>query len=158
MIEQIKERQEIIEKEGRYPPIIVFPEGTTSNGTTLLSFKKGAFAALKPVRPVFLRYGYTSFNPTYDVMPFLALFILQCCSYNFTVTYHELPPFIPNDYLYKNHADKGSENWEIYAESVREILAEVGQVPKSNAPVRDKIKYEEILGYRKVRGNGDKEE
>ena len=149
IIHQIQERQQAIEDEGRYPPIIVFPEGTTTNGTSVLPFKKGAFASLKPVRPVFLKYGYTTVSPAYDVMPFFALYILQCCSFNFTCTFHELPPFIPNDYLYKTHADKGKEKWEIYAECVREILIEVGGVKKDESPQSDKIKYETMLGYRR---------
>jgi 1-acyl-sn-glycerol-3-phosphate acyltransferase len=37
-------------------PMLVFPEGTTSNGEVLLPFKKGAFTAGVPVRPVILVY------------------------------------------------------------------------------------------------------
>lgn len=34
-----------------------------------------------------------------------------------------LPPFIPNDYLFETHKDKGREKWEIYAWAVREVMA-----------------------------------
>jgi len=37
-------------------PMMIFPEGTTSNGETLLPFKRGAFAAGVPVRPAILVY------------------------------------------------------------------------------------------------------
>lgn len=100
VIDDIRERQDLIEREGIYPPIIVFPEGGTSNGTSVLSFKKGAFAALKPVKPVFIRYEYDMLNNAYDVMPFFALFVLQCCCFNYRVTFNELPPFIPNEHLF----------------------------------------------------------
>lgn len=46
----IKERQ--LEAEaGIRPPIHIFPEGSTTNGSALLKFKKGAFASLKAVKP-----------------------------------------------------------------------------------------------------------
>ena len=37
---------------GRWPPVIVFPEGTTLNGKALISFKRGAFEPGEPVQPV----------------------------------------------------------------------------------------------------------
>jgi 1-acyl-sn-glycerol-3-phosphate acyltransferase len=76
VIAQINERQVAIEQEGKYPPIIVFPEGGTTNGTRILPFKKGAFAPLRPVRPIFLNYKYSTVSPSYDVMPFIPLYIL----------------------------------------------------------------------------------
>merc|ERR1712110_1089287 len=42
-------------KEGDRP-LLVFPEGTTSNGKGLLEFRKGAFVAGKPIRPVLIKY------------------------------------------------------------------------------------------------------
>ena len=112
------ERQKIIEQEGRYPPIVVFPEGGTSNGTSILSFKKGAFAGLHPVRPIVLKYRYGPFSPAYDILPFLALYIMQCCRHDFFCTVNELPPFVPNDYLYQTHGKVGQEKWEIYADAL----------------------------------------
>merc|ERR1711879_236 len=35
-------------------PMLIFPEGTTTNGEGLLPFKKGAFVAGVPVRPVLI--------------------------------------------------------------------------------------------------------
>jgi 1-acyl-sn-glycerol-3-phosphate acyltransferase len=37
-------------------PLLIFPEGTTTNGESPLQFKKGAFAPGVPVRPVLLVY------------------------------------------------------------------------------------------------------
>ena len=61
---------------GEYPPICVFPEGGTSNGQYLLSFKRGAFASLKAVKPIVLKYSWGSVSPAWDVMPFLPLVIM----------------------------------------------------------------------------------
>ena len=39
-----------------WPPVLVFPEGTCTNGRALISFKAGAFLPGVPVQPVALRY------------------------------------------------------------------------------------------------------
>lgn len=48
--------------EPGHRPLLLFPEGTTSNGDSLLEFKKGAFIPGAPVRPVVLCYT-GSWNP-----------------------------------------------------------------------------------------------
>ena len=65
----------------------------------------------------------------------------------------ELPTFTPNEYLYRQHANKGQEKWEIYAWAIREIMSTAGDIEKNDAPYRDKLQYESILGYRKVKAS-----
>lgn len=36
-------------EKGITPPMVIFPEGATTNGEALVYFNKGAFAALRPV-------------------------------------------------------------------------------------------------------------
>ena len=43
------------EAEGQRP-MLLFPEGTTTNGLYLLPFKSGAFLAGCPLQPVILKY------------------------------------------------------------------------------------------------------
>lgn len=38
-------------------PLLLFPEGTTTNGRFLLPFKTGAFLAGLPLQPVVIQYG-----------------------------------------------------------------------------------------------------
>lgn len=48
-----------VQDEGRprlYPPLCIFPEGTTVNQTALLQFKQGAFAPGKPVSMLSIEY------------------------------------------------------------------------------------------------------
>ena len=56
ILQKIKDRQELIENTGAYAPFLIFPEGTTSNGTCLLKFRKGAFYSEKKVRPIFMKF------------------------------------------------------------------------------------------------------
>jgi len=55
VIEKIKAHAETYEA-GNTQPLTVFPEGTVSNGKSIIPFKKGIFVAGKPVRPVLLHY------------------------------------------------------------------------------------------------------
>lgn len=48
VLESIMERQKMA-VEGRANPIILFPEGATTNGKSMLEFKRGAFLSLLPV-------------------------------------------------------------------------------------------------------------
>ena len=43
-----------------------------------------------------------------------------------------MPPFIPNDYLFEKHKDKGEEKWEIYAWAMREAMCEAGGLSRDD--------------------------
>lgn len=50
---------------GGAAPILVFPEGTTKNLKTVITFKDGAFAPGVPVQPAVLRYRFHHCDPTW---------------------------------------------------------------------------------------------
>ncbi len=56
ILEAIKDRQESIERNPAHPRITIFPEGTITNGTALLKFKKGAFVAKRAIRVKAMKY------------------------------------------------------------------------------------------------------
>lgn len=47
------------------PPMIIFPEGTTTNGKVLIQFKMGAFSPGEAVQPVVLRFPNRFYNPAW---------------------------------------------------------------------------------------------
>jgi len=76
-VNAIKDRQDLIESTGEYRPLLVFPEGGTTNGSGLIKFKKGAFYAEKTVKPVMLKYSLNdTVSVAYDVIEILPLAIL----------------------------------------------------------------------------------
>jgi len=43
-------------EKGINPPILIYPEGATTNGEALVHFNKGAFASLRSVQPIVIKY------------------------------------------------------------------------------------------------------
>lgn len=80
------------------------------------------------MRPIYLKYGYSYFSSAYDVVEMFNLILLTLCTLNNNLTCEVgvLPDFQPTEYLFKTHADKGKERWEIFAWAVRDATAKVG--------------------------------
>ena len=54
LVQRIVDRQEDIEVGCKnYPPLSIFAEGTTTNGTRIIPFKRGAFQGMRTVTPSF---------------------------------------------------------------------------------------------------------
>ncbi|KAK4538445.1 hypothetical protein CDCA_CDCA17G4470 [Cyanidium caldarium] len=97
-----------------YPPLLLFPEGTTSNNEAVLRFHSGAFVPGVPVVPFALRYRFGQCDPAFvGLSPWTVLCILAEPCYALTV--HCLPVYRPSA---GERADPRR-----YAESVRRLLA-----------------------------------
>ncbi|KAM5555022.1 lysophospholipid acyltransferase LPEAT2 [Rosa sericea] len=49
----------------RFPRVLLFPEGTTTNGRYLISFELGAFIPGYPIQPVIVRYPHVHFDQSW---------------------------------------------------------------------------------------------
>ena len=97
LITEIAERTKMAEN-GLMPPINIFPEGATTNGESLIQFKRGAFASLMAVKPFYSKmWSLTgvSIAPT-DCIPLYAYLHLIMASGIATFTLYEMPVFRPN--------------------------------------------------------------
>ncbi|KAJ3672426.1 hypothetical protein LUZ60_007147 [Juncus effusus] len=50
---------------GSFPRVMLFPEGTTTNGRFMISFQPGAFVPGYPVQPVVVRYPHVHFDQSW---------------------------------------------------------------------------------------------
>jgi len=94
-----------------------------------MRFRRGAFMSDLPVRPCAVTIKkYGPVMPTYDILRFADLLCFVFSSFTFyQPTLHIMPPFIPNEYLFTNHADKeGPEHWQATAWATRDILSKIG--------------------------------
>lgn len=68
--------------EPGWPPMFVFPEGTTTAGHCLVRFKPGAFQPGKPVQMAVLRFPARFFTPSYSIPMGALLFLTMTQMYN----------------------------------------------------------------------------
>ena len=136
-------------ERGEAPPLLIFPEGCTSNGECLLTFKSGAFASLKPVKPYINRTNCKRISQAMGS-------VLNLWHWTFVIPFQgvfyksenlELPVFAPNDYFWKTHWDGKDPKmkWKVFAEAVRQVMAEVGDFELSNSTMDDKLDYKNLI-------------
>jgi len=114
-------------------PIVIFPEGTTTNGSYLLPFRTGAFAAGVPIQPIHLEFPFRRLNPAWESIGFWRhiLFFFAQPSHEATVTI--LPPLMPH-----NDAAK-------FANEARTAIAQSGNLQLTDMVYRDKRDYHRAL-------------
>ncbi|OQS06013.1 lysophosphatidylcholine acyltransferase [Thraustotheca clavata] len=99
-----------------FPPLLIFPEGTTSSQDYLTKFKRGAFVAGLPVQPVILQYPYKHFDISWppSVSAAYLLFRMLCQVY-MSMEVRYLEPYSPS-------VDEQASP-DMYAENVRQYMA-----------------------------------
>ncbi|KAK3528067.1 hypothetical protein QTP86_020228, partial [Hemibagrus guttatus] len=117
--------------EGHWPQLLIFPEGTCTNRSCLITFKQGAFLPGVPVQPVLIRYPdkLDTVTWTWQGPAFRTLVLLTLCQLYTTVEIEYLPPYIPNEEE-KNNPIK-------FAQSVRSQMAKALGVPETDHTFED---------------------
>ncbi|XP_037749313.1 lysophosphatidylcholine acyltransferase 1 isoform X2 [Chelonia mydas] len=114
-VEEIKRRAQ---SDGKWPQIMIFPEGTCTNRSCLITFKPGAFIPGVPVQPVVLRYPnkLDTITWTWQGPGALEILWLTLCQFHNFVEIEFLPVYIPSEEEKKNPS--------LYANNVRSVMAE----------------------------------
>ncbi|KFW75936.1 Lysophosphatidylcholine acyltransferase 2, partial [Manacus vitellinus] len=84
---------------GQWPQILIFPEGTCTNRSCLITFKQGAFVSRVPVQPVLLRYPnkLDTVTWTWQGYSFKVLCLLTMCQLFTRVEVEFLPVHVPTE-------------------------------------------------------------
>ncbi|KAL3514610.1 hypothetical protein ACH5RR_027327 [Cinchona calisaya] len=118
------------------PMMMLFPEGTTTNGDFLLPFKIGAFLSKAPVLPVVLRYPYRRLSPAWDSLSGARhVFFLLCQFVNY-VEVTKLPVYYPT---------QQQDDPKLYAENVGRLMAHEGGLVISDIGLAEKRVYHAAL-------------
>ena len=126
--------------------VLVFPEGTTSNNRYIVKFKRGVFRCLLPLKPLIVHIDKNAPFHLCSNVTNLFFHVMRCftCVKN-TLYYCELPIIKPTQFMYDNYSHFGKENWDIYANVVKNMYAEMGNFKMSDLGHRDKDIYYEAL-------------
>ncbi|CAI2372873.1 unnamed protein product [Moneuplotes crassus] len=146
IIQDIIQRQVLMEEGKDKFPLIIYPEGTTSNGFGMMEFKRGAFVSSKPIKPISVKYRGRNFHPTYEVLPFLSHFVLLHCQLFSSLEIQYFPIFVPNDYMYENTKFKFQDKKElVYGETIRKIIEDNSGIKRTDTTLKDKKQLLETL-------------
>ncbi|XP_054608638.1 lysophospholipid acyltransferase LPCAT4 isoform X2 [Dunckerocampus dactyliophorus] len=119
----VAEIAERVTSNGYWPQMLMFPEGTTTNGSVLIKFKPGAFLSGVPVQPVLLRYPnkLNTVRWSYTGTTWLeALWHTSSQLYtNMTVEF--LPVYTPSQ--------EERNNPSLYADNVQKVMAKALSIP-----------------------------
>uniref|UniRef100_A0A4W6FJU0 Lysophosphatidylcholine acyltransferase 1 n=1 Tax=Lates calcarifer TaxID=8187 RepID=A0A4W6FJU0_LATCA len=132
-VEEINRRAQ---SGGEWPQIMIFPEGTCTNRSSLILFKAGAFIPGLPVQPVVLRYPNKLTKPTDVSSRFKILWLTLCQPHN-PMEIEYLPIYTPSN--------EEKENPALFANNVRKLMAKAG--------TRGKILEEQAKRAMKLQGD-----
>uniref|UniRef100_A0A336MZM7 CSON010732 protein n=1 Tax=Culicoides sonorensis TaxID=179676 RepID=A0A336MZM7_CULSO len=127
----IKEINERANSDKNWSQILIFPEGTCTNRTSLIQFKPGAFYPGVPVQPVIVRYPNKRDTVTWtwdgpEVITLLWRTLSQMHTY---CEIEFLPVYTPND--------EEKKDARLYARNVQQVMAKSLGVPVSDYSFED---------------------
>ena len=134
----------------------VFAEGAASNGTTQIfttlylfglivgyyPIREVFFQWLLPLKPTCIIHSSPYFNPAHDIMPYLTHMLVLMAQPYIYIEMIDLPIYFWNDYLLNNFKHLGRAEWEIYSNSIRNIMSDVLKIPTSEASL---VKKHELM-------------
>eukprot|EP00276_Gloeochaete_wittrockiana_P025284 CAMPEP_0184370300 /NCGR_PEP_ID=MMETSP1089-20130417/162742_1 /TAXON_ID=38269 ORGANISM="Gloeochaete wittrockiana, Strain SAG46.84" /NCGR_SAMPLE_ID=MMETSP1089 /ASSEMBLY_ACC=CAM_ASM_000445 /LENGTH=175 /DNA_ID=CAMNT_0026712881 /DNA_START=517 /DNA_END=1044 /DNA_ORIENTATION=- len=119
------------------PPMVIFPEATTTNGQYLCRFSTGAFRSGKPVRIIALRYPSKHFCMAWEsINVFVHIFRMLTQFRNYVEVIH-LPTYVPST------EEKNDLN--LYAENVRKFMAEKLSLRCTDHTYKDKVQFMDLV-------------
>ncbi|XP_018115905.1 lysophosphatidylcholine acyltransferase 2 isoform X2 [Xenopus laevis] len=126
-IDEIKKRA----TSGDWPQVLIFPEGTCTNHTCLISFKPGAFHPGVAVQPILLKYPNTLDTVTWTWQGYTVekLLLLTLCQIWTNVTVEFLPVYVPSE-------DEKKDPF-LYAHNVRHTMAQALGLPVTDHTYED---------------------
>ncbi|XP_066569502.1 lysophosphatidylcholine acyltransferase 2 isoform X2 [Amia ocellicauda] len=116
---------------GKWPQVLIFPEGTCTNRSCLITFKQGAFIPGVPVQPVLLRYPnqLDTVTWTWQGRKARTILLLTLCQLYTNIEIEFLPPQIPSEDEMKAPA--------LFASRVRSTMATALGLPVTDHTYED---------------------
>ncbi|KAM3590250.1 uncharacterized protein V6R79_006543 [Siganus canaliculatus] len=131
---------ERLTSNGYWPQMLMFPEGTTTNGSALIKFKPGAFLAGVPVQPVLLRYPnkLDTMRWTFEGTSWVEALWHTTSQLYTNVTVEFLPVYQPSQ---DEKNDPG-----LYADNVQKLMASALGVPATDHVMEGSVPVSKLGG------------
>ena len=125
---EIKQR---VSEPGKWPQIIIFPEGTCTNRKALITFKAGAFIPGCAVQPVLIEYlnEWDSFTWTMTGLSTFKAVWWTLCQFSISAKVTYLPVYCPSK--------EEKSNAKLYANNVRNVMADALDLPITDHTFED---------------------
>nr|KJB49364.1 hypothetical protein B456_008G115300 [Gossypium raimondii] len=81
----------------KFPRVLLFPEGTTTNGKVLISFQLGAFIPGHPIQPIIVRYPHVHFDQSWGLISLAKLMFRMFTQFHNYMEVEYLPIIMPPD-------------------------------------------------------------
>ncbi|KAH1073641.1 hypothetical protein J1N35_025969 [Gossypium stocksii] len=81
----------------KFPRVLLFPEGTTTNGKVLISFQLGAFIPGHPIQPIIVRYPHVHFDQSWGLISLAKLMFRMFTQFHNYMEVEYLPIIVPPD-------------------------------------------------------------
>jgi lysophosphatidylcholine acyltransferase / lyso-PAF acetyltransferase len=117
--------------------LVIFPEGTTCNGTAMVPFRTGVFNAGLPVSPVGIRFPHKHFNLSWESIRFREHIFRAMTQLTNIVEVYELPVHVPTEAETTDAA--------LYARNVQASIADALEQPIIPLNRKHKFLYHEYL-------------
>ncbi|KAM7283599.1 lysophosphatidylcholine acyltransferase 1 isoform X1 [Ixodes scapularis] len=106
--------------------VIIFPEGTCTNRSCLITFKLGAFVPGVPIQPIIIRYPneLNTLTWTWDGPTAFQTLWLTLCQLRTNMEIEYMPVYIPSS--------EEKKDPKLFAENVRRLMAKALQLPVSS--------------------------
>ena len=132
-----KAKIESIAENAKAPPVLIFPEGTCTNGKSLITFKRGGFDPGVKLLPVCMQYD-SDMNPASVGRNSDVLFLLRVMmQWTNRLKVQVLPVYAPSD--------KEKEDPILFAENVQNLMSESMGIPKTKHSLADMFFYQQVV-------------
>ena len=150
--EKIAQRQKDILEGKNLTNLSIYPEGTVTNGTHLIKFKRGAFMTLLPLKPmVELVDQNAECSLATGALPMHLHMALCCCYLWHNVTFLDLPIVKPTNFMYAFHAKDQEDHWMTYMKVTKSIMAECSGLKEADDSFPEKLEYLSLIKGKKVK-------
>lgn len=145
VLDYIRERTARVREHEDIFPLLIFPEGTCSNGRTLMSFKKGAFFTGDPIKIYVLEYNndFEVISSIANINPAFALLVTLLQVSNHLTLYEYKDHFDPLYSMKKAGLSiEEEEAWKPVAKDVKTLMSFISGFEDTEDSFRELIAYE----------------